>query len=66
MAVALDLSLPMSYLIRQAAAVLLPMRMQRTVAAAVPRWLARGELDKDEYVRYLSMLWHVYECISIL
>ena len=24
-------------------------------------WLARGELDKEEYVRLLMMLWHVYE-----
>jgi heme oxygenase len=24
-------------------------------------WLIRGELDKDEYVRYLMMLWHIYE-----
>ncbi len=24
-------------------------------------WLARGELDKDEYVRFLMMLYHVYE-----
>jgi heme oxygenase len=24
-------------------------------------WLARGELDRDEYVRYLMMLWHIYE-----
>ena len=23
-------------------------------------WLTRGELDKDEYVRFLMMLWHVY------
>ncbi|KAF8511919.1 heme oxygenase 1 [Gautieria morchelliformis] len=23
-------------------------------------WLTRGELDKDEYVRFLIILWHVY------
>jgi heme oxygenase (biliverdin-producing, ferredoxin) len=22
--------------------------------------LTRGELDKDEYIRYLMMLWHIY------
>lgn len=24
-------------------------------------WLARGELDKDEYIRFLMMLYHVYQ-----
>lgn len=24
-------------------------------------WLVRGELDKEEYVRFLMMLYHVYE-----
>ena len=24
-------------------------------------WLVRGELDRDEYVRFLMMLYHVYE-----
>lgn len=24
-------------------------------------WLLRGELDKEEYARFLMMLWHVYE-----
>jgi Heme oxygenase len=24
-------------------------------------WLLRGELDKDEYARFLMMLWHIYE-----
>lgn len=24
-------------------------------------WLTRGELDKEEYVRFLMVLWHVYE-----
>ena len=26
-------------------------------------WLVRGELDKEEYVRFLMMLYHVYECV---
>jgi Heme oxygenase len=26
-------------------------------------WLTRGELDKDEYVRLLIILWHVYSCV---
>ena len=25
------------------------------------QWLARGELDKQEYVRFLMMLYHVYK-----
>lgn len=28
------------------------------------KWLARGELDKDEYVRLLIMLWCVYELVQ--
>lgn len=24
-------------------------------------WLTRGELDKGEYIRFLMMLWRVYE-----
>lgn len=24
-------------------------------------WLTRGELDREEYVRFLMMLYHVYE-----
>jgi heme oxygenase (biliverdin-producing, ferredoxin) len=26
-------------------------------------WLVRGELDEEEYVRFLMMLYHVYECV---
>jgi len=24
-------------------------------------WLTHGELDLEEYVRFLMMLWHIYE-----
>ncbi|KAF8520916.1 hypothetical protein BU17DRAFT_88485 [Hysterangium stoloniferum] len=27
-------------------------------------WLARGDLDKDEYIRYLIILWHVYSALE--
>jgi heme oxygenase len=27
-------------------------------------WLLRGELDRDEYVRFLMILWHVYEYVA--
>lgn len=26
-------------------------------------WLTRGELDREEYVRFLMMLYHVYEYV---
>jgi heme oxygenase len=25
--------------------------------------LTKGELDREEYVRYLMMLWHIYEYV---
>lgn len=28
-------------------------------------WLTRGELDKEEYIRFLMMLYHVYECACV-
>lgn len=28
-------------------------------------WLTRGELDKEEYIRFLMMLFHVYECARV-
>ncbi|KAF8527605.1 hypothetical protein BU17DRAFT_61730 [Hysterangium stoloniferum] len=27
-------------------------------------WLTRGALDKDEYIRYLVILWHVYSALE--
>jgi len=27
-------------------------------------WLLRGELDKEEYARFLMMLWHVYDTLE--
>ncbi|TFK52511.1 heme oxygenase [Heliocybe sulcata] len=27
-------------------------------------WLVRGELDRDEYVRFLIILWHVYDALE--
>jgi heme oxygenase (biliverdin-producing, ferredoxin) len=33
-------------------------KAEKSVGAA---WLLRGELDREEYVRFLMMLWHVYE-----
>jgi heme oxygenase (biliverdin-producing, ferredoxin) len=26
-------------------------------------YLVRGQLDKEEYVRFLMMLWHIYSCV---
>jgi heme oxygenase (biliverdin-producing, ferredoxin) len=51
----LDLSLPLANLLRTGTAT------AHADAEKGARWLARGELDKDEYIRFLMMLWHVYE-----
>ena len=29
-------------------------------------YLTKGELDLEEYIRYLMMLWHIYECVFSL
>ncbi|KAI8994201.1 hypothetical protein BD414DRAFT_506661 [Trametes punicea] len=28
------------------------------------QWLARGELEKEEYARFLMMLWHIYDAFE--
>jgi len=52
-----DLSPTLSTLLRTGTAVAHE-RVERSQGAG---WLARGELDRDEYVRFLMMLWHVYD-----
>lgn len=54
---AADLSRPISTLLREGTS------KAHKAAEVSPGagWLARGELDRDEYVRYLMMLWHIYE-----
>jgi heme oxygenase len=52
-----DLSQPISILLRDGTGE----AHKAAEASSGAGWLVRGELDKDEYVRYLMMLWHIYE-----
>ena len=58
----LDYSLPLSNLLKAATATAHEQAENSRGAA----WLTRGELDKDEYVRFLMMLYHVYKCVSVI
>ncbi|KAI0270009.1 heme oxygenase [Gloeopeniophorella convolvens] len=49
----LDFSLPFGTLVRQATA----HNHEETATHQGARWLTRGELDKEEYARFLLMLW---------
>lgn len=55
--VAVDLSSPISTILRDGTS------QAHEAAEHSPGagWLTRGELDRDEYIRFLMMLWHVYE-----
>jgi hypothetical protein len=55
--VTIDTSLPISTLLREGTKVAHE-KAEKSEGAA---WLLRGELDREEYVRFLMMLWHVYE-----
>jgi heme oxygenase len=52
----LDLTLDVATLLRQGTAVAHEAAEHSEGAA----WLTRGELDREEYVRFLIILWHVY------
>ena len=56
MATILDLSEPIASLLRAGTAEAHE-KAEHSQGAA---WLTRGELDRDEYVRFLMMLYHVY------
>jgi heme oxygenase len=58
-ATAIDTSLPVSTLLRQGTAAA-HTTAEKSQGAA---WLLGGELDRDEYIRFLMMLWHVYEYV---
>ncbi|EIN12870.1 heme oxygenase-like protein [Punctularia strigosozonata HHB-11173 SS5] len=60
MATELDTSLPVSTLLRQATAA------AHSTAEHSPGagWLARGELDREEYIRFNFMLWAVYSTLE--
>ena len=55
-----DLSLSIAHLLRSGTSA----AHQTAENSAGAGWLTRGELDKDEYVRFLIMLWVVYECVA--
>lgn len=61
-ATAIDTSLPVSTLLRQGTAAA-HTTAEKSQGAA---WLLGGELDRDEYIRFLMMLWHVYEYVHFV
>lgn len=54
----MDYSQPLATLLKAATAAVHE-NVEHSQGAA---WLTRGELDKDEYIRFLMMLFHVYKC----
>ncbi|KZT12210.1 heme oxygenase [Laetiporus sulphureus 93-53] len=59
-AVEIDFSLPISTLLRISTAAAHD-AVEKSRGAS---WLARGELDREEYVRFMMMLWHVYDALE--
>ncbi|KAI0726280.1 heme oxygenase [Fomitopsis betulina] len=55
-----DFSLPLSELLHKGTAVAHD-EVSKSKGAA---WLVRGELDREEYVRFLMMLYHVYDTLE--
>jgi len=55
-----DLSLSVAALLREGTAAAHG-NIEKSAGAG---WLSRGELDKEEYVRFLMMLWHVYRSLE--
>ncbi|KAI0648150.1 hypothetical protein C8Q79DRAFT_1008499 [Trametes meyenii] len=55
-----DLSLPVADILRKGTAA----AHERAEHSQGAKWLARGELDKEEYVRFLMMLWHIYDAFE--
>ena len=51
-----NLSLPLATLLRQGTAA----AHESAEHSPGAGWLLRGELDREEYARFLMMLWHVY------
>lgn len=52
-----DLTQPIAVLLREGTHA----AHERAEHSRGAQWLTRGELDQEEYVRFLMMLWHVYE-----
>lgn len=57
MSISYDLTQPVATLLRLGTAE----AHERAENSQGAGWLTRGELDKSEYVRFLMMLYHVYE-----
>ncbi|KAI0826854.1 hypothetical protein BC628DRAFT_1372184 [Trametes gibbosa] len=55
-----DLSLPIADILRKGTAE----AHERAEHSQGAKWLARGELDKEEYVRFLMMVYHVYDAFE--
>ncbi|KAJ7821238.1 hypothetical protein B0H13DRAFT_2129351 [Mycena leptocephala] len=55
----IDLSIPMSDVLRHS----IWMHADAQVSPAATTML-RGELDKEEYIRFLMMLWHIYNTLE--
>lgn len=55
-----DLSQPLAILLREGT------KQAHTEAETSQgaKLLLGGQLPKDEYVRFLMMLWYIYECVS--
>lgn len=57
-----DFTLPLAELLRKGTAIAHE-EAEKSQGAA---WMVRGELDREEYVRFLMMLYHVYKYVSSL
>ncbi|KAH9841354.1 heme oxygenase [Rhodofomes roseus] len=55
-----DFSLPLAELLRKGTAV----AHEEAAKSQGAAWMVRGELDREEYIRFLMMLWHVYDTLE--
>ncbi|KZT64277.1 heme oxygenase [Daedalea quercina L-15889] len=55
-----DFSLPLAELLRKGTAIAHE-EVEKSQGAG---WMVRGELDREEYIRFLMMLWHVYDTLE--
>jgi heme oxygenase len=53
----IDLSLPLATILRQGTA----KAHENAEHSQGASWLAKGELDRDEYIRFLMVLWYLYQ-----
>lgn len=55
----IDLSLPLSDVLREGT----KKAHEEVEVSPAAAAMLRGELDKEEYIRFLMMLWHIYKYI---